>query len=298
MVVVELAAAALARTTLAHITDLLTALVALQAALETTKDNQQLLDVLVRRSKNLHDTLARAASLSGGVLPQHLQGPAQLLLDTLQHVRDMTAKMAGASKLKKLLSADDFHDELVEAGNTLTGVAGDLQLAVQVHGLAMKGASGPAVPLAMKPAVAVPVLPPLQQQQQQRPTATPVPVARPSQPQRPTASPQPPRPATTAQQQMQPQQQQQQQQQHRPPTVLQEQLAVPQRPTRPTAPTRPVQRPTTLQVPRASTVAVAAPNAPMSPTSLTNGSAPLPGAWPGTATGSGTAVPARPAGGR
>ncbi|KAJ3357050.1 hypothetical protein GGF32_001229 [Allomyces javanicus] len=293
MVVVELAAAALARTTLAHITDLLTALVALQAALETTKDNQQLLDVLVRRSKNLHDTLARAASLSGGVLPQHLQGPAQLLLDTLQHVRDMTAKMAGASKLKKLLSADDFHDELVEAGNTLTGVAGDLQLAVQVHGLAIKGASGPAVPLAMKPVVAVPVLPPLQQQQQQqqRPTATPAPGARPPQPQRPTASPQPPRPATTTQPQPP------QQQQHRPPTVLQEQLAVPQRPTRPAAPTRPVQRPATLQVPRTSAVAVAAPTSPMLPTSPTNGSAPLPGAWPAAAIGS-VAVPARPAGGR
>ncbi|KAJ3366832.1 hypothetical protein GGF31_007987 [Allomyces arbusculus] len=294
MVVVELAAAALARTTLAHITDLLAALVALQAALETTKDNQQLLDVLVRRSKNLHDTLAKAAGLSGGVLPPHLQGPAQLLLDTLQHIRDMTAKMAGASKLKKLLSADDFHDELVEAGNTLTGVAGDLQLAVQVHGLAIKGASGPAVPLAMKPAVAVPVLPPLQQQQQQqRPTPTPAPVARPPQPQRPITSPQPPRPVTTTQLQ---QQQQQQQQQHRPPTVLQEQLAVPQRPTRPAAPTRPIQRPATLQVPRTSAVAVAAPTSPMLPTSPTNGNVPLPGAWPSGSTG--TAVPARPAGGR
>ncbi|KNE58329.1 hypothetical protein AMAG_03916 [Allomyces macrogynus ATCC 38327] len=289
MVVVELAAAALARTTLAHITDLLTALVALQAALETTKDNQQLLDVLVRRSKNLHDTLAKAASLSGGVLPQYLQGPAQLLLDTLQHIRDMTAKMAGASKLKKLLSADDFHDELVEAGNTLTGVAGDLQLAVQVHGLAIKGASGPAVPLALKPAMAVPVLPPLQQQQQQqqRPTATPAPGSRPPQPQRPTPSPQPPRPATTTQQKPE---------QHRPPTVLQEQLAVPQRPTRPAAPTRPVQRPTTLQVPRTSAVAVAAPTSPTLPTSPTNGNGPLPGAWPAAATG--TAVLARPAGSR
>ncbi|KAJ3352927.1 hypothetical protein GGF32_003262 [Allomyces javanicus] len=105
----------------------------LSESLNTAKENVQLAQVLHNRCSNLYLALDAAPRDAHGELPAHLVEPTLLLKHALDRIVKALSKMAKGSRLTRTLRVQEYNAALAQAGATLTGLASDLQLTLQLN---------------------------------------------------------------------------------------------------------------------------------------------------------------------
>ncbi|KAJ3347169.1 hypothetical protein GGF32_007018 [Allomyces javanicus] len=105
----------------------------LTKSLKTAKDDVQLAQVLHNRCSNLYLALDAAPRDAHGELPTHLIEPTLLLKQTLDRIVKALSTMAKGSRLTRTLRVQEYNAALAQAGTTLTGLASDLQLTLQLN---------------------------------------------------------------------------------------------------------------------------------------------------------------------